>query len=234
MATSCLSEGCKLIKPIKDPRKVLQRPSAHMKGDVCTSGLQMKSLLKAHGCQNKSCATGFRRTEKGEALGAREALKLCLQATIIKFIWVYYFQRNTFLTRNAEPVVWEHLNLQAECWSGPLLSRTARAEEATGWMSRRGLDLRPRLQLHMPFPPGTRASFQMEISTGKHQGDCGALDDYRISKCLPLSVLILEILLHSLKEDSSVKLSRSPKREDSPENLKYFNFGIRNLLKIGF
>lgn len=27
----------------------------------------------------------------GEALGAREALKLCLQATIIKFIWVYYF-----------------------------------------------------------------------------------------------------------------------------------------------
>lgn len=75
------------------------------------------------------------------------------------------------MTRNAEPVVWEHLNLQAECWSGPLLLRTAQAEEVTGWMSRQGMDLWPRLQLHMPFPPGKSASFRVEISTGKHQGD---------------------------------------------------------------
>lgn len=50
----------------------------------------MKMLLKTYGCQNKSSATEFCGTKK-EVLGAPEALKLCHQATIIKFIWVYYF-----------------------------------------------------------------------------------------------------------------------------------------------
>ncbi len=168
MATSCLNEGCKLIKPIKGPHKVIQSWSAHMKGDACNGSLQMKMLLKTYGCQNKSSATGFCGTKK-EVLGAPEALKLCLQATIIKFIWGYYF-RETHSWRGMQSLLFGSILICRQN-AGPAFCCRERLKlkKRPGWMSRRGLDLRPRLQLHMPFPPGKSASFRMEISSGKHQ-----------------------------------------------------------------